>query len=153
YISVSAMTNTQWQALAGAVGHPEWADDERFNTPAQRDLNANERLGLTQEALLKRSAEQWLTLLDDAGVPCAPVLKRREVIEHPQVVASDLLIELEHPEAGTIRQTRPAARFSKSTPELRNGAPVLGADTDAILAEIDVPDDIISKLKNSGIIA
>lgn len=153
YISVSAMTNTQWHALAGAVGHPEWADDERFSTPAQRDLNANERLGLTQEALLNRSAEQWLRLLDDAGVPCAPVLKRREVIEHPQVVASDLLIELEHPEAGTIRQTRPAARFSKSTPELRNGAPALGADTDAILAEIDIPDDIINKLKNNGTIA
>jgi crotonobetainyl-CoA:carnitine CoA-transferase CaiB-like acyl-CoA transferase len=153
YISVSAMTNTQWNALAGAVGHPEWADDERFSTPAQRDLNANERLGLTQEALLDRSAEQWLTLLDDAGVPCAPVLKRREVIDHPQVVASDLLIELEHPEAGTIRQTRPAARFSKSTPELRNGAPALGADTDAILTEINIPDDIINKLKNNGTIA
>lgn len=153
YISVSAMTNTQWHALAGAVGHPEWADDERFSTPAQRDLNANERLGLTQEALLNRSAEQWLRLLDDAGVPCAPVLKRREVIEHPQVVASDLLIELEHPEAGTIRQTRPAARFSKSNPELRNGAPALGADTDAILAEINIPDDMINKLKNNGTIA
>jgi len=153
YISVSAMTNTQWHALAGAVGHPEWADDERFNTPAQRDLNANERLGLTQEALLNRSAEQWLTLLDDAGVPCAPVLKRSEVIEHPQVVASDLLIELEHPEAGTIRQTRPAARFSKSTPVLRKGAPALGADTDAILAEINIPEDIINKLKDNGTIA
>ena len=69
------------------------------------------------------------------------------------MVASDLLIEIEHPEAGTIRQTRPAARFSKSTPELRNGAPVLGADTDAILAELDIPDDIISKLKSNGTIA
>jgi len=86
-------------------------------------------------------------------VPCAPVLKRSEVIEHPQVVASDLLIELKHPEAGTIRQTRPAARFSKSTPVLRNGAPALGADTDAILAEINIPEDIINKLKDNGTIA
>ena len=62
-------------------------------------------------------------------------------------------IELEHPEAGTIRQTRPAARFSKSNPELRNGAPALGADTDAILAEINIPDDMINKLKNNGTIA
>lgn len=152
YISVSAMTNTQWQALAKAVGHPEWLEDERFLTPALRDLNADERLNMTQAALLERPAAEWLQILDDAGVPCAPVLKRREVIEHPQVLASELLIESEHPVAGRIRQTRPAARFSRSEIEMRHGAPRLGEHTDEILAELGVDQDRIRTLKENGTI-
>lgn len=152
YISVSAMTNAQWQALAKAVGHPEWVEDERFKTPALRDLNADERLNMTQEALLTRSAAEWLRILDDAGVPCAPVLKRKEVIQHPQVLANDLLIESEHPQAGRIRQTRPAARFSVSDTEMRNGAPLLGEHTEDILREAQLDDAKIRSLLDEGVV-
>ncbi len=123
YISVSAMTNQQWTSLCDAVGHPEWKDDERFKTPGGRDRYADERLNMTQEALLAGPAEQWLKILEEAGVPCAPVLKRREMINHPQVEASGLIVESDHPVAGRIRQTRPAARYSVTTPEMRYGAP------------------------------
>jgi len=153
YISVSAMTNKQWQALSKSVGHPEWLEDERFSTPAARDLNADERLALTQTALLENTAEHWLEVLEEAGVPCAPVLKRKDVIHHPQVIASDLLIESNHDQAGRIRQTRPAARFSKTQPEMRRGAPVLGADTDEILKEAALTDHEIAKLRSNGTVA
>ena len=153
YISVSAMTNTQWQALANAVGHPEWLEDERFMTPALRDLNADDRLRLTQEALGTRDAEHWLSILDEAGVPCGPVLKRKDVINHPQVIASELLVETEHPEAGLIRQTRPAARFSRSKAEIRTGAPRLGQHTTEILEEVDIDVRAINALRDKGVIA
>ncbi len=152
YISVSAMTNQQWQALADAVSHPEWKNDERFSTPALRDRNANERLQLTQDALLERSAEEWLEILDKAGVPCAPVLKRKEVIHHPQVLASELIMELDHPVAGRIRQTRPAARFSETTPELRIGAPSTGEHTSEVLASIGIDAEQIEQLRQDGVI-
>lgn len=152
YISVSAMANKQWEALSKAVGHPEWMEDERFRTPALRDYNADERLHMTQQVLLEKTAEDWLQILDDAGVPCAPVLKRKEVIHHPQVVASDLIIETEHPVAGTIRQTRAAARFSKTTPEIRRGAPLHGEHTDEVLEEAGFSQEDIEKLKKLGVI-
>ena len=82
YISVSVMANDQWHGLCHAVGHPEWLDDERFKTPAGRDRYADERLELIQQALLTRTAEEWLELLEAAGVPCAPVLTRAEMIRH-----------------------------------------------------------------------
>jgi len=152
YISVSAMSNKQWTALCGAVDHPEWLEDERFLTPSLRDKNANERLQMTQEALLGKSAEEWLEILEEAGVPCAPVLKRRELAEHPVIKANDLIVELDHPIAGKIRQTRPAARFSKSTVESGRGAPTLGEHNAEVLAEIGLSDDEIAALKMDGII-
>ncbi|MEX0942612.1 MAG: CoA transferase [Pseudomonadales bacterium] len=152
YISVSAMTNAQWQALCDAVGHPEWKEDERFKTPALRDKNANERLQITQDALLDRSAEDWLTRLEAAGVPCAPVLKRKDMIRHPQVLASELIIETDHPHAGRLRQTRPAARFSKTVPEMRRGAPKYGEHNRELFKEIGLSEDQQSRLRDKGVI-
>ena len=148
YISVSAMANKQWLALCDAVGHPEWKEDARFKTPTLRDLNANERLEMTQEALLSRSAEEWLDLLETAGVPCAPVLTRNQMVEHPQILANDLLFLSQHPVAGEIRQARPAARFSETPSEQRLPAPKHGEHTREILRAagmtIDEVDDLLA---------
>ena len=153
YISVSAMTNQQWTSLCDAGGHPEWKDDERFKTPGGRDRYADERLNMTQEALLAGPAEQWLKILEEAGVPCAPVLKRREMINHPQVEASGLIVESDHPVAGRIRQTRPAARYSVTTPEMRYGAPGHGEHNDEVLSEIGMSNDDIARLREKGVIS
>ena len=153
YISVSAMTNQQWTSLCDAVGHPEWKDDERFQTPGGRDRYADERLNMTQDALLARPAEEWLQILEEAGVPCAPVLKRREMIHHPQVEASGLIVESEHPVAGRIRQTRPAARYSVTTPEMRYGAPGHGEHNDQVLDEIGLSSEDIAELRTKGVIS
>lgn len=152
YISISAMTNKQWEALCDAVGHPEWKEDDRFKNPALRDRYANERLELTQSALYDKTAEEWLEILEDAGVPCAPVLKRREVAEHPQVKASELIIETEHPHAGMLRQTRAAARFSATEPEIRRGAPVHGEHNEEIFEEIGLSRDELAALQDQGIV-
>lgn len=152
YISVSAMANKQWVALCKAVGHPEWLNDERFITPALRDRHADARLNMTQQALLDKSAEDWLAILDDAGVPCAPVLTRKQMMTHPQVQSNKLIIETEHPVAGSIRQTRPAARFSVTVPEIRMGAPLHGQHNAEIFAEIGITPEQQQQLRDKGII-
>ena len=85
YMTVAALTDRQWAGLARVVGRPEWIDDERFRTPALRQKNIDERLEVTQAALMARPAAEWLDLLTAAGVPCGPVLTRNQVIRHPQV--------------------------------------------------------------------
>jgi len=153
YISVSVMTNPQWEAFCRAVGWPEWLQDERFKTPAGRDRYADERLELMQSALIERSAEDWLSILDAAGVPCAPVLNRAEVLEHPQVKASGIVIETDHPGAGRLRQARNAARFEGTPAEVRHGAPHLGEHTVEVLKELDYSDDQISGMLDSGAVS
>ena len=153
YISVSVMANDQWQGLCHALGHPEWLDDERFKTPAGRDRHANERLELTQEALLDKTAEEWLEILEAAGVPCAPVLTRADMVRHAQVEASGIVVETDHPHAGRLRQARNAARFAVTVPEIRRGAPHLGEHTMDILDDLGYDEDRREALLANGIVS
>lgn len=152
YITVSTMTNVQWEAFCRTAKREHLLEDERFKTPALRDQHANERLQLIQEALLERPAKEWLTILDEAGVPCAPVLTRREMIDHPQVVASGIVVEHDHPHAGPLRQARPAARFEGTPTQIRNGAPLLGEHTYDILREIGYEDDAIDAMVAASVL-
>ena len=153
YISVSVMTNAQWRGLCHAVGRQEWLDDARFKTPAGRDRHANARLELTQEALLAKPAAEWLTILEDAGVPCAPVLTRSEMVRHAQVAASGIVVETEHRHAGRLRQARNAARFEATVPELRFGAPQLGEQTVDVLRELGYDEARVEALLAEGVVA
>lgn len=152
YISVSTMTDAQWEAFCKVSGRQQLLSDERFSTPALRDANANERLSLIQEALLEKTAAQWLPILDDAGVPCAPVLKRREMINHPQVLASEIIVEHDHPHAGKLRQARPAARFERTPTSIRYGAPLLGEHTYEVLTEVGYSEEDIDALVDAGVL-
>jgi len=152
YMSVSVMSDGQWSALAHAVGKPEWLDDPRFKTMELRDLNIDDRLALIQSALKMRTTAEWVETLEAAGVPCAPVLTRSEVIEHPQTLANGILMETDHPVAGRLRQTRTPARFEGTPPEHRFGAPQLGEHTDEILREAGLDDGDIRSLRKAGIV-
>jgi crotonobetainyl-CoA:carnitine CoA-transferase CaiB-like acyl-CoA transferase len=150
YISAAVQTDREWAALTRALDRPEWLDDPRFASPAVRQKNIDARLQMTQDALIERPAAYWLDRLTAEGVPCAPVLTRGEVIGHPQVLANEAIVELDHPAAGRLRQTRAAARFSATPASIRRGAPGLGEHTGEVLAEIGYSADEIAALRAGG---
>jgi crotonobetainyl-CoA:carnitine CoA-transferase CaiB-like acyl-CoA transferase len=152
WITVAVQTNGQWVALTEALERPEWLDDERFRTPALRQRNVEARLALTQEVLKAGTAEHWLDKLTKAGVPCAPVLTRFQVIKAPQVEALGSVVEFDHPKAGKLRQMRNAARFEGTPASIRHGAPALGEHSEEILAEAGYSPDQIAGLKADGVI-
>jgi crotonobetainyl-CoA:carnitine CoA-transferase CaiB-like acyl-CoA transferase len=136
YITVAVQSDREWAALTRALERPAWQQDPRFKSPALRQQNIDARLAMTQEVLKTRPAAEWLQRLEAEAVPCAPVLTRSELLRHPQIKASGIVIETDHPVAGRLRQARPAARFSGTPAGVRRGAPALGEHTHEVLAEL-----------------
>jgi crotonobetainyl-CoA:carnitine CoA-transferase CaiB-like acyl-CoA transferase len=152
-LSQDLVFETEWRGLAKAADRPEWLSDERFRTAASRVAHVEARLALMAEALRERSTSEWLERLDAEQVPCAPVLRREELPDHPQIRANELLVEGEHPLAGRMRQPRPAARFDRTPASIQRPAPALGQHTDEILAEAGFNSYEIRNLRNTGIVA
>jgi crotonobetainyl-CoA:carnitine CoA-transferase CaiB-like acyl-CoA transferase len=152
YMTISTMGDKEWAALARAVEQPELLDDSRFKSASLRDHNVDARLELVQSILITRTTQEWITLFEREEVPCAPALTRNEVIKHPQVVASEILIETDHPVAGRLRQTRTPARFEGTPTEIQRGAPRLGEHNLEILTELGFDETEIDALRANGAI-
>ena len=152
YMTVAVMSDREWHGLCKALEREEWLEDDRFATPSARDAHVDERLEMTQQVLLERTTDEWMDILEACGVPCAPALTRNRVVDHPQVVASKVLVETDHPAAGRLRQARNAARFEGSPATHRTGAPQLGEHCTEILSEIGLSEAEIVALHKNGTI-
>ena len=146
YVSVAVMQDKHWRDFAGAVDRQDLLEDPRFLTPELRELNRDARLEATQEALKDFTVEQVIQRMEAADVPCARVLSRREMRQHPQVVANGTIVEVDHPVAGRLRQSRHAAVFSKTPTSIRRGAPRLGEHTREVLTEVGLHSTTVDLL-------
>ena len=150
YISVAVQTDKQWRGLTEALDRPEWLDDPRFRTQELRQVNIDDRLSLTQEVLKTNSSAHWLARLEAADIPCVPVLTRNQMIGNEQIAANGIVIETEHPDAGRLRQARPAALFSETPTAAPRPAPRLGADAEEVLGEAGFDAAEIAALREAG---
>jgi len=148
-------TDDDAKALYRALGRPEWCDDERFATMAGRQVPANQAvLGeLLSAEFATSGAAEILARMVAEGVPCGPVNTLAEVVDDPQVRHNGLVWEWEHPTAGRVRQTRPAARFSVTPQAPRPSAPLHGEHSDEILSELGFDAESRAGLRARGVIA
>ena len=149
YITVGSLSDSEWRGLCDVIAHPEWVDDPRFRTPSARSMNAAERLKLVGDILATGHSQDWLDRLDAADVPCAPVLRRADVMNNAQVINNELIELIQQPGLGSVRQTRPAARFDRTPARIAGPAPRIGEHTDTILAQIGYSTAEIEALKTS----
>ena len=137
YMTVGTISDSEWQGFCNASGDSALKDDARFSTLGARYMNATARIHKMAEYLSQRTTAQWLERLDANDVPCAPILRRHEIIQNEQVVARGLIEELDQPSVGRIRQPKPAARFESNEARIGGPAPRVGQHTRDILQELD----------------
>jgi crotonobetainyl-CoA:carnitine CoA-transferase CaiB-like acyl-CoA transferase len=152
YITVGTISDSEWQGFCAASGRSGLDEDSRFNTPGARAANATERILLMAEIIKERPTAEWLQQLDANDVPSAPVLRRNEVIANEQVVARELIIELDHPDIGRVRQPVPAARFERTPARIQGPAPRIGEHSAAILSELGLEAAEIERLATEKIL-
>jgi crotonobetainyl-CoA:carnitine CoA-transferase CaiB-like acyl-CoA transferase len=152
YMTVGTISDSEWQGFCRAAEAPQLAEDKRFNTPGGRAANASERIHVMADILAKRTTGDWLKRLDEADVPCAPVLRRGEVISNEQVVARGLISEFAHPGIGRVRQPKPAADFSATPVRAPSPAPAVGEHGRKILKELGYTADEIARLGDGKVV-
>jgi crotonobetainyl-CoA:carnitine CoA-transferase CaiB-like acyl-CoA transferase len=146
YLTCGTISDSEWQGFCRATGDGELAKDERFATPGARSVNATARINKMQEYISQHTTAEWLERLDAADVPCAPILRRSEIIHNEQVVARGLIAELDQPGVGRIRQPKPAARFERNEAAIAGPAPRIGEHSREVLAELGYDARAIDKM-------
>ena len=152
FITVGTISDSEWSGFCHAVERPNLLVDARFNTPAARSVNAVARITLMGEVIKERSSAEWLGRFDAADVPCAPILRRGEIIQNEQVVDRRLITELDQPTVGRVRQPRPAARFESSDGVAIRPAPRIGEHTKDILVDLGYSDSQIANMAQDNAI-
>jgi formyl-CoA transferase len=121
------------------------------NSPEARDVAT--RLVLAAEEIFRsRTTADLLAAFDAAGVPAGPVRFAEELFDDPQVRANGLMVELEHPLAGTIQMVGPPVQMSRTPLRPSAASPALGQHTDAILRALDYDDAQIADLRARGVV-
>lgn len=146
-------TDPQWHAMCHALGRPELVTDERFVDLQARLRNGEAANEAIQTETRKFRTSEIIQMMETAGVPSAPVNTRTSVLDDPQVLHRELVVESVHPSAGRIRSIRPTARFSKTPSVIDRPAPRFGEHTDEVLgSELGIEAAAIAGLRQRGVI-
>jgi len=146
YLTCGTISDSEWQGFCRATGDPELAKDERFATPGARSVNARARINKMQDYIARHTTAEWLERLDAADVPCAPILRRSEIIHNEQVVARGLIAEIDQPTVGKVRQPKPAARFELNEAVIAGPAPRIGEHSRQVLIELGYDEGAINQM-------
>jgi crotonobetainyl-CoA:carnitine CoA-transferase CaiB-like acyl-CoA transferase len=152
YITAAALSDDEWAGMCRALNRQELIDDPRFKTARDRSVNAVERRTITSSELEKWRADEILPRLLANDVPSAPVVSRFELLHDKQVRENHILEEFDSEQFGKVRMPRAAARFDRTPARVRSMAPILGADNNAILAELGYQADDIARLESSRVV-
>ena len=153
YITISVIYDKEWKGICEVLNCEELIQDERFATSRARRQHSEERRCVIGEMVEKWTSEELLKSLDENDVPCAPLLNRMELMEHPQIVESQTIQKLEFEGFGEVRQARPAARFQLTESEIRSPAPKLGQHSTEVLGSLGYSKKTIDEYIALGTIA
>jgi crotonobetainyl-CoA:carnitine CoA-transferase CaiB-like acyl-CoA transferase len=150
HLNLAVANQKLWARFCALLERPDLETDPRFATNADRVRNVDALDALIAPALAARSVTDWLAAFEAVGIPAGPVLTVDQVLAHPQLAARDMIVEMEHPVAGTVRATGIPVRLEGTPGRARTAPPELGADTDAVLTDLGYDAKAIAALRTSG---
>jgi crotonobetainyl-CoA:carnitine CoA-transferase CaiB-like acyl-CoA transferase len=125
--------------------------DPRFDTREKRHQNEEEMFQAFDAVFASKTREEWLKILVEADIVCAPVYSYPEVAQDPQVKANDYVVEINHPTQGPTRVIGNPIHLSRHRPRI-GSAPLLGQDTDQILKDEGYSEVEIAGLRQEEVI-
>ncbi len=127
-------------------------DDPRFVTVAQRQKNFEALTALFKSVFSQKPVAYWIETLRRADIPCAQVSDIKRVSEDPQVRHRQMILDIPHPNGGTVKQVGPPMKFSETPLEIRYSSPKLGQHTREVLLELGYSDSDYETFKSADVI-
>ena len=153
YVVIAIGNNELWRKFCEHVGRPELIDDERFHTNALRTENHESLFPILAEIMCYRTTDAWVEALEAIGVPCGPVNTVDKVANDPQVLARDMIAEVEHDTTGTVQVPGIPIKLSETPGQIDAPAPNLGEHTSEVLTGLlRLGAEEVNQLKQDGIV-
>jgi crotonobetainyl-CoA:carnitine CoA-transferase CaiB-like acyl-CoA transferase len=150
HIVLGATNVKLWTALLAVIGAPELAQDPRFLTVGDRMANLPALVEELERRFVARPSADWLAALDEAGVPAGPIRNVMQMHADPHTLARAMVVEVEHPRAGTVKTLGHPLKFSRTPAKIAAAAPLLGQHTAEVLHELGYADSEIEALAAAG---
>ncbi|WP_439397570.1 CaiB/BaiF CoA transferase family protein [Bradyrhizobium sp. PMVTL-01] len=151
HLYLQATTAAFWKALCEFLGFPHLADHPDYDTLKKRTALKDQIRPMIREALMQRTAREWEELMM-GKVPSIAVRSIGDMFDHPQVLAEELVVELDHPRIGKYRTAGKAVKMGVGGSPIRR-APLLGEHTNEILADFGFDVDEITALRAKRAVA
>ncbi len=153
FILTAGIFEKYWSSVCQAIGHPELENDTRFDSTEKLIANSEQLVAIFDQIFVSRPRDEWLKILAEYDLPVAPVNRLSELVDDPQIMANNYIMDFDHPRLGKIRIPGYPIHFSKTDATTRIAAPELGEHTDSVLKEIcGYSEDDISRFRDEGVI-
>ncbi|MCS4296052.1 formyl-CoA transferase [Comamonas sp. BIGb0152] len=149
WINIGAVSQATWVGMTRVLQLEHLLEDERFASNRERMANRDLLISLITEAMRSNSTDYWVDKFEQAGVPAGPVRKIKDMLEDPQTLARDMVIEVDHPVAGQVQALGLPIKFSHGNGVTRRGAPQYGEHTAEVLQELGYSSEDIAALAAS----
>jgi crotonobetainyl-CoA:carnitine CoA-transferase CaiB-like acyl-CoA transferase len=153
WVAIAITNDEEWQSFCSIIGNPDWTKEPRFSTMLGRKANEDELEELIREWTRNYTADQVMTMLQEAGIPAGVVQTAEDLFNDPQLKHREHFRFLEHKEIGVHAYQSPAYRLSKTPCSVTKAAPCLGEDNEYVYKQIlGLSDDEIADLLIEGVI-
>jgi formyl-CoA transferase/CoA:oxalate CoA-transferase len=154
WVQVAATSDVMYAKFCRLLGLEELIDDPRFATNNGRVKNREAIMPFFEEKMKTRTSEDWMQLLEEAGIPCGPILDIGEVFAGPHAAARGMRFSMPHPVEGQIPQLGFPYRYSSASPSARRRPPLLGEHGEEILKQaLGLDGETIADLVAHGVVA
>ncbi len=151
-LMIAVGNDALWSKFCLAIEREELRDDPRFSTNPLRTANHSELRPLLASTINKKTTGAWRQVFDRSGIPNGPINSIDQVVTDPQVIAREMIVEVDHPLAGKTSLPGIPIKLSETPGTIREPAPLLGEHTAEILSDLlDYTPEQIKSMEEQGL--